>query len=323
MKMTVNNNESTIRHLGDFLNIINVLYEHYSVNRGKQKFLFRGQTNIERKLIPSIYHTRDGSSGEKRYYSAEPAKSERNLIDAFKRLAIPYLPHIDFDDHGRWMIYARHFGVPVRTLDFSFNPLVALYFACEDGLNPKYDKDGVVWVIFRDKYQKWAAKGVEMKDPKEKFIHSKSEYRKAFIDAIMHEIGYIIDECPINKVKNPMVRIYPFIDKRMEAQASIYLLWGSQQIPLDEMLESDGHPCFDSFTSINWEKNIEDSHILFKIVIPFASKYKLLKELDRIGINKAVLFPCLDGFGKWVAESYEIFESDIKNQKLETETRTP
>jgi hypothetical protein len=48
-----------------------------------------------------------------------------------------------------WLFLAQHHGVPTRLLDWSENALMALYFACEPGLEgPDPDRsDGDVWVL--------------------------------------------------------------------------------------------------------------------------------------------------------------------------------
>lgn len=126
-----NDNETwTIDSLTDFVHFVD---GHVSPGTT----IFRGQ-DCEYPLAPSI--TRIVSEEH------EITKAEKKLFESFKQEAIPFLSRIPNND-WEWLSIAQHHRLPTRLLDWTYNPLAALWFVVATDLlrGEKHSKYGVVW----------------------------------------------------------------------------------------------------------------------------------------------------------------------------------
>ncbi len=112
---------------------------------GKYRNIFRGQSNAEWNLIPSLYRIKDtGISSNTKKEEYEYA--ENSFINRFFEEGFSYIPNIG-RSFSNDRILAQHFGVPTRLLDWTRDPLVALYFAVD---NPDEETDAAVFMILPD-----------------------------------------------------------------------------------------------------------------------------------------------------------------------------
>lgn len=99
--------------------------------------LFRGQS-AKGKLLPGI--ARD-------HPEYDSTNLERTLLTQFRLLGASYLSGMDRTTL-ELMVVAQHFGLKTRLLDWTRNPLVALYFACANGT----DADAYVYFLEADNF---------------------------------------------------------------------------------------------------------------------------------------------------------------------------
>ncbi|WP_157823660.1 MULTISPECIES: FRG domain-containing protein [Pseudoalteromonas] len=102
--------------------------------------IYRGVGNVtEFKLVPTA-----GRFGIKDLKTQ--TEFEKQLLRDFKRSAPLYnsfIPKTELE----WLFLAQHHGLPTRLLDWTFNPLVALFFAIENEI----DSDAAVYCSYLNK----------------------------------------------------------------------------------------------------------------------------------------------------------------------------
>jgi hypothetical protein len=101
--------------------------------------LWRGHANANWPVRPHVFR-RDPAHPE------VPKYDECALIGHF-RVRAPTRSHVGCplaNDYFGWLFLAQHYGLPTRLLDWTENPLVALYFAviAEEAI------DGCVWALW-------------------------------------------------------------------------------------------------------------------------------------------------------------------------------
>lgn len=244
---------------------------------------YRGQSDKSFGLIPSIYREKFLIQNENRIFRDIIAQSPadfKGCTSTFEKL-----------------VKMQHYSLPTRLLDITTNPLVALYFACEN--------DAVDGKLFRFEVQTSDIKYFDSdavsvvsniaKRPIDFSIEDLRELdRNEFnseeeIQYLLHEIKYekphfqnVIDSKDIERVfcVKPM-----FDNPRIIRQSGAFFLYG-----------------------INGNKSQPASlNFSYKVyIINKAQKRKIRKQLEALGIDKSTLFPEVEHVAEHIKDKYHL-----------------
>lgn len=205
---------------------------------------------------------------------------ENRLIDDFKRVAHYYLNEKELPKTNlAWLALIQHYGTPTRLIDFTKSPYIASYFAFEDF---KYDSDRIaIWCADKINLYQSAIYLLQDKFKLKQIAGKQYCYYDQVFDMVNSLRGL---DC-----------IMPFEisqhNERYYIQQSIFL------VPLN--LEKKTIDQLGYLNSID-----EDTFV--KITLPRKIYKTVLRDLYKMNITAASLFPGLDGYAKTLNMKYTI-----------------
>ena len=154
--------------------MVRVLTPH--LNKGVNKCCFRGQSKCW-PLKPKAF--REEFSGNNNAY----IRLADSRFAQWQAEADPYIRELGLNPANgfEWTALAQHFGLATKMLDWSSNPLIALFFAISE--NEENDGEIVVWEFLQKDFNPQGAmadvKGIVLVRPKP--LHSRLQFQQGLL----------------------------------------------------------------------------------------------------------------------------------------------
>ncbi len=227
---------------------------------------FRGVGSSEFTLSPSIHRNASITSAESLF------AMEEKFLSRFKERSIPYLTH-RLSDEWEFLFLMQHYGMPTRLLDWTENPLTALFFGVSSvARNPagEPDKDVAVWVLSPVTWNET--------------IFSSRSYRGGALSPSDTMIAQSYkpggDLRYINE--HPVAILGIHNSPRIVAQRGSFCLFGKSLKPMEQI----------------FSEGTFHQETLKKLIIPKANVDGLLRQLISMGVSDAAVYPDLEGLAR-------------------------
>ena len=274
--------------LGRFIDRIGEIRDSWGLAKHKELW-FRGESRDygETILRPELYRPARGVSLKPIW---KLLKIENDLHDEFQRNAVERCNEKTSDADWDWDSYLlmQHHNGPTRLLDWSDGALMALHFALRIKQNDSHDARVYVMESYRLMEKLEELPDVKLlKQDWKAYVGRHPSYgldEDEWEDAYLPGNEEILAE--FNVPRPPLVLDFPLITRRIAAQRSRFIVFGTEPDWLSEEFKK------------------QDSTIRL-ISIVAASRPKMRQQLRDCGVTESVIYPDLDGLGREMTQLWE------------------
>jgi FRG domain len=234
------------------------------LQRFRSDYAYRGMTRARQDLTTTLMRL-GGNFHE----------LEAHLLRNFKKYARQ--DSTTDSSEWNWLAMAQHHGVPTRLLDWTYSPYVALHFATEDV--DTFDLDGVVWCVNYVQVHQCLPR-------KLRGILSRERSNAFTVEMLADGARTLRDLERLARGDFALFFEPPSLDDRIVNQFALFSMMSSPSARLDDWLLR------------------QRPDLVRRIIIPAKLKWEVRDKLDQANITERVLFPGLDGLGRWLRRHY-------------------
>ena len=267
----------TIKKCSSLSAYVNKIEQIYSERGLDDVVLFRGHSNNKYLLLPAAF--RDG------------------VVDEFSechKIEIEYPEEFNKRDHLSSLAKMQHYGVKTRLLDFTRNPLVALYFAvCEN-----QDKDGAI-IVIKNKANKikhhssdtvlcLACLSFLTKDDQTELLKYCLNHRGKKLGKFAYQTNRAVHHL-YHEIRSQ----YPTFEFEINVDDLLSNFFVAVNKNSDRLKAQDG---LFAICGLDKEKTSEqfDDQVYAKLIIPKDRKKGIVNLLDKFGVKDSTIYPSLD-----------------------------
>ncbi len=229
------------------------------------EWIYRGQARADWKLSTTL---------ERSSLAELDHDIEKTLICEYRRAVhsfrdLDYIPESTLE----WLALLQHHGTPTRLMDFTQSPYVAAYFAFQEEVDVETTEPVAIWCV-----------------NKINFFQAAVYHLKKFID-LTDELGapYTFSDQLFEEVfrQHDLNCVLPLdlgrSNQRHLAQQGTFLAVANPDLPFDKQLKF-----------MNYQKD----PAITKLLISRSERKTALRDLRKMNITHATLFPGIDGFAR-------------------------
>lgn len=227
---------------------------------------------------------------------------EKRAIRVFKRKA-----HVHISDHSilyntlRCLAMMQHHGAATRLLDFTKSPFVAAFFALHSA-----NSDAAVYALNTPALWYLSPQGMP-------------ELNRAMINPRTNdnlEKYFLSNEYPVIWFGEP-----DEMDSRLVAQSGLFVIPGQLHLSIEHLLQRY-QATHDTNLGIERDQSPESQHnLLVQLILKKEMRQESIRELYRMNITHASLWPDLDGLAQSMNQELEIIWQPLLQEALDQSRR--